>query len=278
MGITTPLVAEPSIVLGSEDVNVLEMADAYATMADEGIHHAPQAIEKVVFPNGKVVKTKIKGNRVISPGVAYVVDKILEQNTSYAGGTASSMPNYYTGRSAGKTGTTSNYVDAWFCGFNPQAGDGRLDGLSAGRPSPCRGVFGATYSLPIWGTFYNSVFGSTYIPDFAVPAIMPLWKPWEGKYSKMAPSPSPSPSPSTKSGKSTPGPKPTPRPSRPSRHPQPTPTPHHAADLAAVLAQAVGSSGSAARQRSHRRAVEACARRAARLTSSRSVRCPCGTP
>ena len=221
MGITTPLVAEPSIVLGSEDVNVLEMADAYATMADEGIHHAPQAIEKVVFPNGRVVKTKVKGNRVISPGVAYVVDKILEQNTSYAGGTASSMPNYYTGRSAGKTGTTSNYVDAWFCGFNPKLATAVWMGYPLGGSMPR--VFGATYSLPIWGTFYNSVFGSTYIPDFAVPAIMPLWKPWEGKYSKEAPSPSPSPS--SPSPKPThPGSKPTTKPTAPKTH-TPTPAP-----------------------------------------------------
>jgi penicillin-binding protein 1A len=201
MGVTTKLDPVPSVVLGSEDVNVLEMADAYATMANEGIHHAPQAIEKVVFSNGRVAKTRIRGNRVMSPGVAYVVDKILEQNTSYAGGTAASMPNYYTGRSAGKTGTTSNYVDAWFCGFNPKLATAVWMGYPQGSIAMPR-VFGATYSLPIWGTFYNSVFGSTYIPDFATPAIMPMWKPWEGKYSKMAPSTSPSPSSSpTKSPK-----------------------------------------------------------------------------
>ncbi len=158
MGVTTKLIAEPSIVLGSEDVNVLEMADAYATMASEGIHHSPQAIEKVVFPNGRVVKTRIKGNRVLSAGVAYTVDKILEQNTSYAGGTAASMPNYYRGRSAGKTGTTDNYKDAWFNGFNPKLATAVWMGYIDSRPM--YHVFGATYSLPIWGTFYNSVFGS----------------------------------------------------------------------------------------------------------------------
>ena len=162
-----------------------------------------------MFPNGKVVKTKIKGNRVLSAGVAYTVDKILEQNTSYSGGTAASMPNYYRGRSAGKTGTTDNYVDAWFNGFNPKLATAVWMGYPQGSVS-MPGVFGATYSLPIWGTFYNSVFGSTYIPDFATPAVMPYWLPWEGKYSKMAPSASPSPSGSP-SAKSTgkPQPKPT---------------------------------------------------------------------
>jgi penicillin-binding protein 1A len=103
------------------------------------------------------------------------------------------MPNYYKGRSAGKTGTTDNYVDAWFDGFNPRLATAVWMGYPQGS-IPMPGVFGATYSLPIWGTFYNSVFGSTYIPDFAVPAVMPYWLPWEGKYSKMAPSASPSPS------------------------------------------------------------------------------------
>jgi penicillin-binding protein 1A len=222
MGITTPLVAEPSVVLGSEGVNALEMADAYATMANEGVHHAPQAIEKVLFPNGRLVKAKIRGNRVLSPGVAYTVDKILEQNTSYSGGTARAMPDYYTGRSAGKTGTTDNFYDAWFCGFNPKLATAVWMGYPQASIA-MNDVFGATYCVPIWGTFYNSVFGSTYIPDFATPAIMPLWKPWEGKYSKMAPSPSPSPSPST-----TKTPKPgtskssTPKPA-PSHTPTPTP-------------------------------------------------------
>ena len=136
------------------------------------------------------------------------------------------MPNYYRGRSAGKTGTTDNYVDAWFDGFNPKLATAVWMGYIDSRPMP--GVFGATYSLPIWGTFYNSVFGSTYIPDFAMPAVMPYWLPWEGKYSKMAPSTSPSPSGSPSDSTS---PKPThttPATTPPPTHsssPEPTTTP-----------------------------------------------------
>ena len=61
MGITTRLYPYPSIVLGGQDVTPLEMADAYATLASGGIHHKPQAIEKVVFPSGRVEKSKAKG-------------------------------------------------------------------------------------------------------------------------------------------------------------------------------------------------------------------------
>src|SRR5450756_2262975 len=114
MGIVSPLQPYPSIVLGTETVNPLEVADAYATLAGQGVRRAPRGIEKVVFPDGDVVRTAAKSRRALPAGVAYVVDKILEGNTRY--GTAAAMPLYYSGVAAGKTGTTSNSADAWFCG------------------------------------------------------------------------------------------------------------------------------------------------------------------
>jgi penicillin-binding protein 1A len=232
MGITTPLYALPSIVLGSEEVNPLEMADAYATMASEGIHHSPESVERVVFPDGHVDKTKTKGTRVVSQGVMYTVDKILELNTSPSGGTPHMMTAYYQGRSAGKTGTTEDSADAWFCGFNPKLATAFWMGYPQAR-IPMPGVFGATYGVPVWGTYYNLVYGSLYIADFPIPGVMPAWKPWKGKYSMMSMSPSPSPSKS-KSGKPSPlptytvkpshTPTPTPSPTK-TKTPTPTPTP-----------------------------------------------------
>ncbi len=110
MGIVSRLHPYPSIVLGTEVVNPLEVADAYASFASEGVHHQPQAIEKVVFPDGRVLTTHPVGTRVAPAGATYVVDKILEGNTRY--GTAAAMPDYYTGVAAGKTGTTSDSADA----------------------------------------------------------------------------------------------------------------------------------------------------------------------
>ena len=234
MGITSPLPAVPSIVLGSNVVNPLEMADAYATLASGGVRHRPQAIERVVFPDHHVEKTKITGTRVLSQGVAYVVDKILEQNT-YSG-TGAGMRAYYSGVAAGKTGTTTNSADAWFCGFNPLL----ATAIWMGYPQaeiPMPGVQGATYCVPIFGKFYQAVFGGQSVPDFTQPAVMPLFHAWKGKYSLMSPSPSPSPSPS---GSKSPKPKPTvtytikptasPTPSSspaptPSKTPKPTPSP-----------------------------------------------------
>ena len=219
MGISSPLPAWPSIVLGTDVVDPLEVADAYATLASGGIHHAPQAITRVVFPDGRSEISASRGRRVIPPGVAYVVDKILQGNTRY--GTAAAMPDYYRGVAAGKTGTTSSLVDAWFCGFDPELATAVWMGYPQSELS-MPGVQGATYCVPIWGRYYEMVFGSRPIPDFAQPTVMPTWKPWRETYAISAPSlPSPQPT-------ATPSPAASPSPaSVPSTQPSPTtrPTP-----------------------------------------------------
>ena len=213
MGITSPLAPYPSIVLGSEVVNPLEVADAYATFAAEGIRHAPQAIEKVVFPNGSVERSATPGHRAIPAGVAYVVDKILEGNTRY--GTAAAMPSYYQGIAAGKTGTTTNSADAWFCGFDPKLATAVWMGYPQAEV-PMPGVQGATYCVPIWGKYYEMVFGAQSIADFAQPAQLPVYRPWTGAHAVASPPPTPSPTPSSSTtGTPTPSPTstPTPKPS-----------------------------------------------------------------
>ena len=206
MGIESDLTAWPSIVLGTEPVDPLEVADAYATLASEGIHHAPQAIAKVVFPDGHVARAKVRGRRVVPAGVAYVVDEILQSNTRY--GTAAAMPSYYTGTAAGKTGTTSNSADAWFCGFDPKLATAVWMGYPQAEIS-MPGVQGATYCVPIWGTYYNLVFGNRDVPGFAAPARMPVWRPWHGLHATTAPAPGTNSSPSPRA---TPSPSATTRP------------------------------------------------------------------
>ncbi len=225
-GITSPLKPYPSIVLGTETVNPLEVADAYATFADEGVHHAPQAIARVVFPDGHVVRAHVHGQRAMPAGVAYVVDQILAGNTRY--GTAAAMPSYYTGTAAGKTGTTENSADAWFCGFDPLVATAVWMGYPQAE-IPMPGVQGATYCVPIWGRYYEMVFGSQAIADFARPAKLPVYTPWKGAHAvggPAAPTPSLSPSPSPAGSSAPPAirssatPTPTARPT-----PRPTGTP-----------------------------------------------------
>ena len=123
MGITSPLQPYPSIVLGTELVNPLEVADAYATFAAEGIRHQPQAIAKVVFPNGRVDAPPITAQRAIPAGAAYVVDKILEGNTRY--GTAAAMPIVLLGRRRRQDGHDHELGRRLVLRLQPQARDGR---------------------------------------------------------------------------------------------------------------------------------------------------------
>ena len=200
-GITSPLKPYPSIVLGSEVVNPLEVADAYATLAAQGVRHAPQAIARVVFPDGRVQRARVHGKRAIPAGVAYVVDKILQGNTRY--GTAAAMPNYYTGVAAGKTGTTTNSADAWFCGFDPKLATAVWMGYPQAEV-PMPGVQGATYCVPIWGRYYEMVFGAQSVADFRQPAVMPVFHTFNGHYASLAPAPAPSPSTTTPSAPAAP--------------------------------------------------------------------------
>src|ERR687886_2409107 len=90
LGIKTKLDGIPSEGLGGLRLGVspLEMANAYATLAAGGIRSEPQAIRKVVFPDGKADNLgKPKRKRVIPDGVAYTVTKILEKNVQGGTGT-----------------------------------------------------------------------------------------------------------------------------------------------------------------------------------------------
>ena len=81
MGIEAPLESVPAEAIGGLRIGVtpLEMADAYATLADGGVHHAPTAISRVEFPNGKVDEADAAaGERVLTPGQAYDVTHLLE--------------------------------------------------------------------------------------------------------------------------------------------------------------------------------------------------------
>jgi penicillin-binding protein 1A len=206
MGFTThPLWAIPSAPLGTNEVTPLEVADAYATLASGGIHHAPQAIVEIDGPDGKVLyKAKVKGKRVISQGVAYVVSTCLEGVIQY--GTGANYGNI--GRpAAGKTGTTNDNANAWFCGYTPQLATAVWMGYPEANSRPMNyvhgtSVWGGGFPTQIWADFMKKALASLPVVDFAQPAVMPLYSKWDKKYSNMAPSPSPSPSP-TKTKKPT---------------------------------------------------------------------------
>jgi penicillin-binding protein 1A len=188
MGVQTKLDGLPAEGLGGLRIGVspLEMADAYATLADGGVHHKPTAITKVEFPDGKIDHpdaSAVKGNRVMTDGQAYEVTKVLKENIQAGTGTSAN----YGCPAAGKTGTTDNYTDAWFVGFEPHLSTatwvGYPNSLVQMRSVHGIEVAGATFPAEIWHNFMQ-VAHAGYCQDFPQPTTPFVSQPWYGKYSK----------------------------------------------------------------------------------------------
>ncbi len=214
MGITSPLAAVPSITLGTSVVTPLEMADAYATLADGGIHHAPQAVVRVVAADGKVVwHPATVGNRAIPAGVASTVTQVLELVASR--GTGVTTSSYFPYPRAGKTGTTENSWDVWYVGYTPQLATSVWMGDMYAN-LPMNGAYGEYYCAPMWAQFTAAALDGASHPDF--PVVSWGFTPWHGAHATASPLPSPSPS---ASASTKPSPKPT---ATITAAPPPTPT------------------------------------------------------
>jgi penicillin-binding protein 1A len=192
MGITSPLgisahghpckrgsscFIPPADAIGglSEGVTPLEMADAYATLADGGVHHPATAIAKVVFPDGHVDRpARSSGRRVLTPGEAYEVTRILEQVITR--GTGAGYTSIGCGGEAGKTGTTDGLSDAWFVGYTPLYSTAVWTGHPLSRTFT---GFGGPTSGPIWRSYMEAAQGH-HCPDFPVPTALPVLSPLRG--------------------------------------------------------------------------------------------------
>jgi penicillin-binding protein 1A len=189
MGVTAPLFGNPAEAIGGLKIGVspLQMSDAYATMANGGEHIAPTILAKVVLPSGKVVDFgDPTPTRVFSKGQAYAGTQVLEQVIQYGTGTSAS----YGCPAAGKTGTTSNYTDAWFVGYTPKlstavwvgypndtASMNDVNGLGPG--------YGGTLAAPIWRDFMQQASGG-YCGNFTPPTDPWYGTPYFGKHSASA--------------------------------------------------------------------------------------------
>jgi penicillin-binding protein 1A len=228
----------PSLGLGSIGVSPLDMASAYATIAAGGIYSKPMAIRKVELPeldgDGWAVDKdanwgKPERKRVIADWVAAEVTEILEQNIQGGTGTGAAI-----GRTAGgKTGTTENHADAWFCGITPT--------LSAtvwvGYPQaeiPMTSVHGisvagGTFPAQIWRLFMEEAIGSTPERDFPEPKSEPIWHEFtRGQYAGEVPTYYEPPAAATTTTQSTrrdPPPPPEPEPPPPEPEPPLPPPP-----------------------------------------------------
>jgi penicillin-binding protein 1A len=171
----------PSMGLGSRVITPLDNASVYSTLAAGGIYSKPMAIRKVVLADGRVDKESGWGvpqrKRVIADWVAAEVVRILKENMTSGTGVGA----YFTSESAGKTGTTDNYADAWFCGFTPALEGTVWIGFPSGE-IPMRSVHGISVSGPtfpatIWKLFMErAVDYAPYPTEFPTPTTSPVWR------------------------------------------------------------------------------------------------------
>jgi penicillin-binding protein 1A len=168
----------------AEGVTPLEMADAYATLADGGVHHPATAIAKVVFPDGHVDRpARASGRRVLTTGEAYEVTRILEQVITR--GTGAGFTSIGCSAEAGKTGTTDGLSDAWFVGYTPMFATAVWTGHPLSRTYT---GFGGPTSGPIWRSYMEAAQGH-HCPDFKQPPVLPSLSPLtSGRTSSSQPS------------------------------------------------------------------------------------------
>jgi membrane peptidoglycan carboxypeptidase len=186
MGIRTPLLPVPSAVLGANEVNPLDMASAFGTLATNGMHHTPVAVTRIVGPDGKVLyKDESEGDQVLEAGAAYLATDALQQVMIRGTGTRAQI-----GRpAAGKTGTAQEYRDAWFVGYTPDLvasvwvgypeGQIEMKPSCLGSTNACKvtrtitsgGVTGGSFPAMIWQAFMSRAVAGTPTSSFSVPNI-----------------------------------------------------------------------------------------------------------
>ena len=165
MGIKSPLDDTPALALGSSDVNLLEMASAYSTIADNGKHHEPVLVTKIVDRDGKEVYIgPDTDEQVISYKSAFLMQQLLQGGMREPGGTSQSLwgyvGEYRNTEFGGKTGTTNNHSDAWFMGVSPKL----VVGAWVGGEYRCihfrTGALGqgSRTALPVCGYFLQALF------------------------------------------------------------------------------------------------------------------------
>jgi penicillin-binding protein 1B len=160
IGIESRLEPYPSISLGSFEVTPLEIAFAYSAFANLGVKAEPISILAVSTRDGKLLESReVKMKRVAPASVSYVMNDILKDVFNY--GTASKARGLGFERPfAGKTGTTSNYRDAWFIGYSPRILSLVWIGFDDGHSVH---LAGGDACVPIWTAHMNRIVG--LVPD-----------------------------------------------------------------------------------------------------------------
>jgi len=168
MGITSPLPPVISLPLGAADITPMEAAGAYAMFANGGYKVRATLIAQVTDSRGNVIldNTNPKKELVLDPFAVAMVNDVLQGVVTSGTGTAARLSD---GRpSAGKTGTTSDFRDAWYIGYVPQMAIAVWIGNDDYSPMSY-GVTGGVYVAPIWRRFMEAMIAGQPVKNFPDP-------------------------------------------------------------------------------------------------------------
>ena len=169
MGILSPMGQNLSLALGSSEVNLLELTNAYAVIANRGIRNDPIFVLRVEDRSGSVLeKNAPHPVEVLSEETAAVMTSMLRSVIDHGTGYPARARGF-TQPAAGKTGTMDEYMDAWFVGFVPSLVAGVWVGYDEKR-SIGPAMTGARVALPAWTDFMMEATRGRPAEDFPEPA------------------------------------------------------------------------------------------------------------
>ena len=166
MGVESTLEPNLSLALGTSVITPLDQASGYSTLANQGVHVAPSPFRLVKDSLGSVVLDNRypEQTEVISAGTAYIMTTMLEDVINHGTGN----PNAIIGRpAAGKTGTTTNFRDAWFVGYTPDL----VTAVWLGNDNyhPMSESYGGNIPARIWARFMQAALKNVAKHDFIFP-------------------------------------------------------------------------------------------------------------
>ncbi len=169
LGVHSTLPSVPSLALGTGEVTLLELTEAYGAFANHGLVATPRLITRVEDADGTLVWSEGPDTRqAITPTSAFLMSSMLADvvtrgTAAGARGAGFSLP------AGGKTGTTDDYADAWFIGYTPHLVAGVWFGLDTPAPIMNRG-FASTVAVPAWAKFMKVATAGAKPDWYDVPA------------------------------------------------------------------------------------------------------------
>jgi penicillin-binding protein 1A len=153
LGITAPIPPYLSVAIGSAEASLQEMVSAYSALPNQGVRMTPLTILEVADRDGNILEQhRAQPHEAIRADTAYIMTNLLEGVIQHGTARSALSLNWPVG---GKTGTTNDYSDAWFIGFDPDITIGVWIGFDQKRPIGPN-YTGTVAALPVWQEIMSS--------------------------------------------------------------------------------------------------------------------------